>query len=331
MKKRILALLQAFVVLVAFSACGTSEAEEKQAEAVPSPKIMTMGTGDTTGTYYAFGNMLSGYMSDASGININVISTDGSAENIRNIDAGLNQLGLAQSDIMAYAWDGNHSFAEDGQIQSFRALGGLYEEAVQIVTLDENIKTMDDLKGRVVSLGAMDSGVYFNAVNILDAYGMTEEDVNAVYLTFGDSVEAMKAGTVDAAFMVSGTPTNAVADLAEEGGMYLVNIDGEEADALIARCPYYNKHVILSGTYSGLDQDTTTLSIQATMIVSADASEEDVYNMTAGIFENLEGISAILARGIDMSVENATTGISVPFHAGAAKYFAEHGYTVPTE
>ena len=331
MKKRVLALLQAAILLVSFSACGTSDAENKEDVAVDSPRVVAMGTGDTTGTYYAFGNLLSGYMQDASGLVIDVVSTDGSASNVQNVNDGINYLGMAQADIMAYAWDGSNTFQGKGQLQSFRAIGGLYEEAVQIVTLDENIKTMDDLKGRIVSVGAVDSGVYFNALNILDAYGLTEEDVNAAYLSFGDSVTAMKAGTVDAAFMVSGAPTNAVAELAAEGDVYLVNIDGEEADELISRCPYYNKHVILSGTYDGLDQDTNTLSIQATMIVSADASEEDVYNLTAGIYENTEGISAILSRGIDMSVENATTGVTVPFHSGAAKYFAEKGFTVPTE
>ena len=89
--------------------------------------------------------------------------------------------------------------------------------------------------------------------------------------------------------------------------------------------------MILSGTYAGLDQDVTTVSIQATMIVSADMPEEDVYNLTAGIYDNVENVSAIMARAIDMSVENGTTGISVPFHAGAAKYFAENGFYAPTE
>lgn len=332
MKKRILALLQATVLLVSFSACGASETENTGAQAVENPAIMNMGTGDHDGSYYTFGTLLSGYMSEASDINVDVISTEGSVANINGINEGIYQLGLAQADVMSYAWDGIRSFAKDGEVKSFRAIGGLYEEALQIVTLDETIRHVEDLRDKTVSIGAENSGVALNAMNILDVYGLrTGDDIQTVNLSFGDSIAAMKAGTVDAAFIVSGAPTNAVAELAAEGEVYLVNIDGEKADELIARYPYYNKHVILSGTYAGLDQDTSTVSVQATMIVSADVSEEDVYNMTAGIYENTESISAVLSRGIQMSVENATTGVSVPFHPGAAKYFAEKGFTVPTE
>ena len=329
MKKRILALLQAFVLLTAVTACGTSDTTA--GEAADEPGYMSIATGDTTGSYYAFGNLLAGYMSDASGYRVDVISTEGSAANIKEVHYSLSQLGMAQSDIMAYAWNGDHSFEEDGKMQNFRALGGLYEEAIQIVTLDDSIETVADLKGRVVSIGAENSGVYFNAVDILNAYGITEEEIDAEYLTFTEAVKAMKAGDVDAAFIVSGAPTNAIADLTAEYDVNLVNITGPEAEKLIEQCPYYNKHVILSGTYAGLDADVTTISVQATMIASADMSEEDAYNLTAGIFDNVESISAILARGIDMSVENGTTGITVPFHKGAAKYFAEKGFTVPTE
>ena len=328
MKKRIFALLQAFVLLTAVSACGTSEAEQPAEE--PS-RVMTMGAGNAAGSYYAFGNLLSGYMQDASGIDIDVVSTDGSAANIYGIEDGSYQLALAQADVMSYAWGGTHSFAEDGAIQSFRAIGGLYEEAVQIVTLDETISHVEDLKGKTVSIGAEDSGVSFNAMHILEVYELAEADVHTVNLTFEESVAAMKEGTVDAAFIVSGAPTQAIAELAAEEQMHLVHIDGEKAEELLARYPYYNEYVVLSGTYPGLDEDVATVSIQATVIVSADAAEEDVYHLTAGIYENTEAISAILERGIQLSVENATTGVSVPFHPGAAKYFAEKGFTVPTE
>lgn len=330
MKKRIFALLQACVLLVAASACGTSDTDGPQA--VENPSVITMGTGDTTGSYYAFGNLLASHMGDAAGVNIDVVSTEGSVENINGINEGIYQLGLAQADIMSYAWDGILSFARDGEMRSFRAIGGLYEEAVQIVTLDETIQSVGDLRGKTVSIGGENSGVTINAMNVLDVYGLrTGEDIQTVNLSFGDSIAAMKEGKIDAAFIVSGAPTNVVEELIATEHVHLVNIDDEKVAELQQRYPYYNKHVILSGTYTGLDQDVTTVSIQATMIVSADMTEEDVYNLTEGIYDNVENISAILPRAIDMSVENGTMGISVPFHPGAAKYFAEKGFTVPTE
>ncbi len=287
-----------------------------------------MGTGGTTGTYYAFGNVLSGYMTEASGISLKVVSTDGSAANIYGIDDGLYQLATVQSDVMAYAWEGSKSFEEDGEIHSFKVIGGLYEEAVQIVTMDSSIKTVADLAGKTVSIGAPGSGVYFNAIDVLGAYGLTEEDIKAEYLSFGDSTDAMKDGKIDAAFIVAGPPTTAITELATTNGVYLVNIEDSVADELIASCPYYNKYVIPAGTYAGLDEDTYTVSIKATMIVSSDASEEDVYNLTAGIFDNIEAITSAHAKGAELSLENATSGMPVPFHEGAAKYFSEHGIEV---
>ena len=331
MKKRIYALLLAAMMAFGASACGSSDTE-KEAEAVPAQEVLNMGSGDTTGSYYAFGNVLANHMGDAAGANIDVISTEGSMENIKGVNDGIYHMGLAQADVMSYAWNGIVPFAKDGEMRSFRAIGGLYEEALQIVTLDETIQTVGDLRGKTVSVGEDNSGVVINAMNVLDIYGLrTGEDIETVTLSFSDSVEAMKAGEIDAAFIVSGAPTNVIEDLIATEQVHLVNIDSEKVAELQQLYPYYNKHVILSGTYTGLDYDVTTVSIQAAMIVSADMSEEDVYYLTAGIYDNVENVSAILARAIDMSVENGTTGISVPFHKGAAKYFAEHGFTVPTE
>ena len=332
MKKRIYAMLLAAVMAFGVSACGTSDTEKKDEAAASSPTILNMGTGDTAGSYYAFGNLLAAHMGDAAGVNIDVVSTEGSVENINGINEGIYQLGLAQADVLSYAWNGIIPFARDGEMRAFRAIGGLSEEALQIITLDETIQTVGDLRGKTVSVGGDNSGVVINAMNILDIYGLrTGEDIQTVTMSFSDSIEAMKAGTIDAAFIVSGAPTNVVEDLIATEQVHLVNIDSEKIAELQQWYPYYKEYVILSGTYTGVDYDVTTVSIQAAMIVSADMAEEDVYNLTAGIYDNIENVSAILTRAIDMSVENGTTGISVPFHPGAAKYFAEHGFTVPTE
>lgn len=329
MKKRIYAMLLAAVMAFGVSACGTSDTEPQATE---NSAVLTMGTGDTAGSYYAFGNLLAAHMGDAAGVNIDVVSTEGSVENINGVNEGIYQLGMAQADVMSYAWNGIIPFAKEGEMRSFRAIGGLYEEALQIVTLNENIQTVADLKGKTVSIGGENSGVAINAMNVLDIYGLrTGEDIQTVTMSFGDSVEAMKEGKIDAAFIVSGAPTTVVEDLMATEQVHLVSIDADKVAALQQRFPYYNEYVILSGTYAGLDHDVTTVSIQASMIVSADMSEEDVYNLTAGIYDNVENISAIMARAIDMSAENGTTGISVPFHKGAARYFAEQGFYAETE
>lgn len=319
MKKRFLALTALVLVLVlSLAACGGSTK-------------MIMGTGGTSGTYYAFGGVLGQYIKNNAGIEVNVVSTDGSKANIQGIDSGDYQLGTVQSDVMAYAWNGTNSFAEDGACKSFRVVGGLYAEAVQLITMDENIKSVSDLAGKSVSIGAPGSGVYFNAIDVLAAAGLTENDIKAQYQSFADSTEALKDGKIDAAFIVAGAPTPAITELATTAKAYLVPIDGDVSAAIMANCPYYTEYEIPAGTYPGQDEAVTTVTVKATLIVSADASEDDVYNLTKAIFDNAEAIALENGKGAELSCENATSGMTAPFHKGAAKYFAEKGFNVTAE
>ena len=314
--KKMIAMMLALVLVLSLAACGGSASK------------MTMGTGGTSGTYYAYGGVLGQYINNNAGIEVVVVSTDGSKANIQSIDAGDYQLGTVQSDVLAYAWEGTRSFESEGKIDSFRVVAGLYAEAVQLITMNPEIKTVADLKGKSVSIGAPGSGVYFNAVDVLAAAGLTENDINAQYQSFSDSTDALKDGKIDAAFIVAGPPTPAITELCTTNNAYLVPIDGEIAEKLIADCPFYTAHTIPAGTYAGQDTDVQTVTVKATLIVSADASEEDVYNLTKAIFDNADAIAAENAKGAELSIENAVSGMAAPFHAGAAKYFAEKGVTV---
>ncbi|MBO5099676.1 MAG: TAXI family TRAP transporter solute-binding subunit [Clostridia bacterium] len=289
---------------------------------------MTMGTGGTAGTYYGYGGVLGQYIKNNAGINVTVVSTDGSKANIQGIDAGNYQLGTVQSDVMAYAWEGTRSFEEEGKIGSFRVVAGLYAEAVQLITMDPEIKSVADLKGKSVSIGAPGSGVYFNAIDVLTAAGLKETDIKAQYQSFADSADALKDGKIDAAFIVAGAPTPAITELCTTNDAYLVPIDGAVADKLMAECPFYTVYEIPAGTYEGQTETVKTVTVKATLIVSADATEDDVYKLTAAIFDNIDAITAENAKGAELSIENATSGMTAPFHPGAAKYFAEKGVEV---
>ena len=314
--KKYIALILALVLALSMTACGGAGTK------------MTMGTGGTTGTYYGYGGVLGQYIKNNAGIDVTVVSTDGSKANIQGIAAGDYQLGTVQSDVMAYAWEGTRSFESEGKVDSFRVVAGLYAEAVQLVTMDPEIKSVADLAGKSVSIGAPGSGVYFNAIDVLTAAGLSETDINAQYQSFADSTDALKDGKIDAAFIVAGAPTPAITELCTTNNAYLVPIDGEIAESLMASCPFYTVYNIPAGTYPGQDVDVQTVTVKATLIVSADASEEDVYALTAAIFDNIDAITAENGKGAELSIENATSGMSAPFHAGAAKYFAEKGATV---
>ena len=314
--KKMIAIVLVLAVALSLVACGGGASK------------MTMGTGGTSGTYYAYGGVLGQYIKNHADIDVVVVSTDGSKANIQSIHAGDYQLGTVQSDVLAYAWEGTRSFESEGKIDTFRVVAGLYAEAVQLITMDPEIKSVADLAGRKVSIGAPGSGVYFNAVDVLGAAGLTEADIQPQYQSFADSTDALKNGQIDAAFIVAGPPTPAITELCTPNDAYLVPIDGEIADKLIADCPFYTKHAIPAGTYPGQDADVTTVTVKATLIVDAKASEDDVYNLTKAIFDNASAIAAENGKGTELSIENATTGMAAPFHAGAAKYFAEKGATV---
>ena len=318
--KKLLSITLALVMALSLAACGSGAATK-----------LTMGTGGTSGTYYGYGGVLGQYIKNKAGIDVTVVSTDGSKANIQGIAAGDYQLGTVQSDVMAYAWEGTRSFESDGKVDAFRVVAGLYAESVQLVTMDPEIKSVADLKGKSVSIGAPGSGVYFNAIDVLTAAGLTESDIKAQYQSFADSADALKDGKIDAAFIVAGAPTPAITELCTTNSAYLVPIDGAVADALMAACPFYTTFKIPAGTYAGQTEDVTTVTVKATLIVSATASEDDVYKLTAAIFDNIDAITAENAKGAELSIENATSGMTAPFHAGAAKYFAEKGVNVVTE
>ena len=318
--KRITSIVLSLVLLMMMVACSGGSSSK-----------MTMGTGGTQGTYYAFGGVLGQYIKNHADIDVTVVSTDGSKANIQGIASGDYQLGTVQSDVMAYAWEGTRSFEEDGKVDSFRVVAGLYAESVQLVTMDPEIKTVADLKGKAVSIGAPGSGVYFNAIDVLNAAGLTEDDIDPQYLSFGDSADGLKDGKIDAAFIVAGAPTAAITELCTTNDAYLVPIDGEVADKLMAASPFYTLYTIPAGTYEGQTEDVVTVTVKATLIVSASADEDAVYNLTKAIFDNIEAIAEENGKGAELSIENATSGMTAPFHAGAAKYFSEKGVTVATE
>ena len=292
---------------------------------------LTFTTGGDQGTYYGFGSVLAGQVSNKTDTSVTAITSGGSQANIDALDMGDADIAFVQSDVMSYAFQGTNTFADYGyEIDCFSTVAALYMEQVQIVTTDPEIKTVADLAGKNVSIGAPGSGVYFNAVDILGAYGLTEEDINATYESFGDSADSLTDGKIDAAFITAGAPTTAVTTLATSKDIYLVSIDEEHMASLIEACPYYSENTIGADVY-GLEGDTTTVAVGAVVIAHDDADEEDIYNFVSTVYENVEEITTAHAKGAELSLEFASSVTDIPYHAGAAKYFEEKGITVPVK
>ena len=315
--KKILSI--ALALCMVFALCATSAS-------AASDLVFT--TGGEAGTYYAFGSVLAQYVSNNSDVSVTAVTGNGSQANVEDLDAGDVQLAFCQSDVMSYAYAGTNLFADLGAINSFSVVAALYMEQVQIVTTNPDIKTVADLKGKTVSIGARGSGVYFNALDVLGVYGLdAEKDINPVYQSFGDSAESLKDKKIDAAFIVAGAPTTAITDLSTAGPVYLVSIDDEHIATLLEKSPYYSPYTVSADTY-GMPEDVQTVAIAAVVLVRNDVDEDTVYSFASTIFENMDAIAEQHGKGAELSLEFATSITDVPYHAGAAKYFAEKGIDV---
>ena len=330
MKKLLCSLAAGSLAVLALASCTKpAPAEGDNANAVTAN--LTMGTGGESGTYYAFGGVIANVIGDKTDIDVSYVSTGGTAANLTGIASGMYDLATVQSDVSTYAFEGTNSFAESGKVDSFRVLGALYAETVQIVTCNPDIKSVADLAGKSVCVGDVGSGTYFNTIDVLAAYDLTIDDITPVYQSFGDSTESLKDGKIDAAFICAGAPTTAVVDLSTSKPVYLVSIDDEHMAKLLDACPWYASLTIPAGTYNGFDEDAVTITVKCTLVCRADLDDDVAYELVSTIFENKEEIAGIHAKGAELDLNFATEGIAVPFAKGAAKYYAEKGITVAVD
>lgn len=282
---------------------------------------LRVGTGSAGGTYYAYGTELTQAIgSNESTIKFKVCETAGSAANIRLIDDGYLQLAFTQSDMLWNASNGTGSF--DEKHTGFSAVAGLYTEACQIVVpASSEIRSVSDLYGKRVSLGEDESGVLQNAKQILFAYGIDENMVDAQYLSFSASAEAVKMGSLDAFFCTAGVPTPAVSELAKEIPVRLIPVEPDKVERIIEQYGGYTNCTVEAGSYNGQDEDAVTLGVKNVLVASNTLSEPVVEEITQKVLEYMD------SSGKE-GLEFATSDIPIGFHKGAAKYYARQGVDV---
>lgn len=313
MKKKLVFVVTAALLIfsLVLTGCGTQT-------------TLKMATGGTTGTYYAYSGTVSQVLGEkVENLKFDVQSTGASKANIYLVSDKEADIAIVQNDVMYYAYNGTDLFAGE-KVGGFSAMAGCYAEVCQIVTRG-GISSVADLKGKRVSVGDVGSGVEFNARQILDAYGITFDDIIVNNLSFADSATALKDDKIDAFFCVAGAPTTAIVELATSNAINLVSIDDEHAAKLIEKYPFYTKFNIPSGSYKGVDTETQTVAVVATYIVSNSLSEDLVYKMTKALFENKADIASGHPKGAELDPVYAVSGISIPIHPGAEKYYKEIG------
>ncbi len=293
--------------------------------ALAQTTFLGLTTGGTGGTYYPLGGEIAAlWMTHIPGLDVSVASSGGSKDNILKIRGGEADLGLVQNDVMDYAYKGDQDFFAGEVIDNFVAIGSLYPELVQVVVAaDSDIRSVADLKGKNVSVGAINSGVYFNAVQLLEMSGLTLADVNPQYLSFAESATSFQNLQLDAFFVTGGLPNPSIMDVASKREIRLIGLDDTQMAALSEKYRFYVPFTVPAGTYNGLDADVVVPSMNAVLIVDKDVAEDLVYQMTKVLFENKDELTH--AKKEFIAAEYGVTGIPVPFHPGAERYFKEIG------
>ena len=320
MKKAMKKMIMAGALCVAGAAliagCGDSGSSSGGGK-----QFLNIATGGTAGTYYPLGGALAELLNqNIKGMNASAQSTGASVANVNMLKDGSVDIAFIQNDIAYYAANGKEMF-KDNKVENIRGIAALYPETVQFVTTaDKGIKSIADLKGKKVAVGASGSGAEANARQILGAYGLTYDDIDVQYLSFGEAADALKDGNVDVGVVVAGFPTAAIQDLAANKSAALVNIDAEHADKLMKQYPYFTKITVPKGTYPGQEEDVSTVAVKCVIVTTDKLSDDLGEQIVKAIYEHLDRMKAAHAVGKYITKDTALEGMSIKMNAGAEKY-----------
>ncbi|MGN8890114.1 TAXI family TRAP transporter solute-binding subunit [Dysosmobacter sp. HCP28S3_G4] len=350
MMKKILALTLALGMTLSLAACGSgssgsSAAASKPAasaassaaasaqteskgltEAERAKEFITVGTGPTSGIYFPIGGAFATALKEW-GYQTSAEATNATGQNIQNILNGDAEIAIAMQDAVMQAYTGTGAYEGKDPATDLCALMRLWPNYVQLVTTaDTGIKSVSDLKGKRVGVGAANSGVEINARMILNAFGLSYDDITPDYLAYGEAIDNMKNGQCDAVFVTSGLPNATVMDLGVQYDMVIVPIDGDGRDKLVSEYPYYAKSVIPAGTYNNTE-DVEGVFVYNIMLVNKDLSDAMVYDMLEGIFANISTIKASHnAADKNIDITFGVDDIQLPLHPGAEAFWKDNGY-----
>ena len=292
---------------------------------VQAETFINILTGGTSGVYYPLGVALSQiYTDNVPDSRPSVQATKASVENLNLLQEGKGEIAFTLGDSLALAVAGNEEAGFPAPLDKLRTVAAIYPNFVQVVASQESgIKTLADLKGKRLSVGAPASGTELNARAILAAAGMSYDDLGQVeYLPFAESVELMKNRQLDATLQSAGLGVASIRDLATSVPITVVEIP---ADVIAKAGPPYTLNTIPAGTYEGQDADVATASVQNYLVTHSDVSDDVVYAMTKTLFEHLDDMVAAHAAAKDISIDAAAENPPAPLHPGAEKYFQEQG------
>ena len=282
-------------------------------------------TGGTSGVYYPLGVAISKIYGDKiANVKTQVQATKASVENLVLLQRGGGEIAFSLGDSLKAAWEGDEEAGFKSKLDKLRVIAAIYPNYIQIVaTADSGIKTLADLKGKSLSVGAPKSGTELNSRAILKAAGMDYKELGKVeYLPFAESVDLMKNRQLSATLQSAGLGVASLKDLSNSSEITMVSVPKAVVDKI---GPPFVAATIPAGTYKGQDQDVPTAAVVNYLVTSSAVSDELAYQMTKLIFENLPELANAHAAGRDIKLETAAAGSPAPLHPGAARYYKEKG------
>ncbi len=293
--------------------------------------FITIGTGGITGVYYPTGGAIAKIVNKKRkeyGIRCTVESTGGSVFNVNAVMSGDLEFGVVQSDRQYQATKGIANWKDKGPQKDLRAVFSIHPENVDLITaVDANINSIQDLKGKRVSIGNIGSGFRKNAIDALKANGINfEKDFHAESLKAAEQPGMIQDGRIDAAFYTVGHPSGYYKE-ATAGKRKVKFIPITNIDSLLAKYPYYAKSVTRIELYPGAanDKDIPTFGVKATFVTSIKVPENVVYAITKEVFENFEDFKKLHPAYGGLTKKSMLEGLSAPIHPGAMKYYKEVG------
>ncbi len=295
------------------------------------PTFITIGTGGVTGVYYPAGGAICRMLArtrSEHGIRCGAESTGGSVFNVNALRSGELEFGVAQSDVQFHAYNGSGRFTEQGPDEKLRAVFSIHPEPFTVVARgDAGITTFEDLKGKRVNVGNPGSGQRNTMEVLMDKMGWTMGDFSlASELQPAEQAQALCDNNVDAIVYTVGHPNGSIQEATTGCSAVLVTVDNDAVRALVEENPFYRMATIPGGMYRGNADDTTTFGVGATIVTSADVSDEVVYQLTKSVFENLDQFRSLHPALANLDAQQMVQdGLSAPLHPGAQKYFREAG------
>lgn len=313
-------LTQKFSLFAAAAALTASTA------VLAAPTFINVLTGGTSGVYYPIGVAMSQlYSNGIDGAKTSVQATKASVENLNLLQSGRGEIAFALGDSVEDAWNGVEDAGFKAPLTRLRAIAATYPNYIQIVASQESgIKTLEDLKGKRISVGAPKSGTELNARAIFKAAGLSYADMGRVeYMPYAESVELIKNRQLDATLQSSGLGMAAIRDLAAMVPINFVAIPAEVVAKIDSQA--YQAKVIPAGTYDGQDEDVPTAAIVNLLVSHEKVSDDVAYQMTKLMFDNLARLRTAHSASNDISLETATEALPIPLHPGAERFYKEAG------